>query len=85
MERVLEEPDTCRPLPVGSIEDRAHQLSARTAVLSSRIDGDGADAADWRTLVEKVATDDDAILLGDDGVEAGMRDQHLGDADAGLS
>ena len=66
-----------RGLPArGTVQDVLHQPAADTPVLPRRIDGDGPDTDDVRTLVEEVAAGNAAIDLGNDRIEARMSEQH---------
>src|SRR5476651_892911 len=67
-------------LPARAIEDILHQSPTDAAVLPCRIDGDRPDAGNAGALVEKVAADDAAPGLGDDRIDAGMRQQHRHEA-----
>ncbi len=69
-----------------ALEHPAHQAAADAAVLRVGVDRDGADAGDRRALVEHVAADDAAVVLGHDAVESRMREAQgeEGDGDVGV-
>ena len=70
--RSLQQPDAGEATLVGTLHDTLHEQTPEAAVLNRRIDGDRADACDRRALVEEVATEDLAVTLGDNRVEAGI-------------
>jgi hypothetical protein len=63
-----------------------HQGGADAPILHCRIDGDGSQPDDWRTLIDEVAADNTAVEFGNDavrGTRASSRQQT--DRDIGIA
>ena len=54
-----------------------HQLAGHAIILRRRIDRDGAETADLRSLVEEIAAHNLAVDFRDNAVELRMLDQHV--------
>jgi len=64
-----------------------HQGRADAPILHCRIDGDGSQPDDWRTLIDEVAADNIAVEFGNDAVRAGTRasSRQQADRDIGIA
>jgi hypothetical protein len=73
---VLDQPDAGKLAESGALNHRLHQTAPDPGVLGRRIDGDRPHARNRRAFVEKIATENSAILPGHNSVEAGMGNQN---------
>jgi hypothetical protein len=71
---ILHQPETehfrCRR----AFDNGLHQLAPDPLVLHRRLDRNRADAANYRSLVKKIAAEDASVAPGHHAVEAGMGD-----------
>ncbi len=59
-----------------AVQGVLHEAAADGLILHFRVDGDGTDAGNGIAFEHEVAPGDDAIHLGDDRINAGMRKAH---------
>jgi hypothetical protein len=71
VKRGLHQPDSGCALYDGAIHYSLHELTADAPILRARVDGDGADTEDHRSLIEAIAADDPAFGLCHDTIETG--------------
>jgi hypothetical protein len=68
----LDEPDAGHSLFFGACEDCSREFPRNLVVLMAQFDRDRSNGVDRRSFVEEVASDDTAVVLGDDTKEPGL-------------